>query len=177
MRYLAFILIVLASPRVLAADVWGNFDHADYEEPAGAGAWAELNPSDGVYGITTGSGTWLKGTPVIGEYFLSLYYNDLEEATYAAVGMMLRLMAHDGVAPFIGIGGSYNQSLDNNDENIVDEEALIKGESYWAGHAEAGVRFWFTRTFAEIGGRYSWTTSEIEESEFWTARIGYGWRL
>jgi hypothetical protein len=174
---------LLLCGRAMAQSIWDDdFDRESYEEPAGASFAFLLNPSDDIWGIGIGSGTWLVGTPVFGDYFVRLFYNGLEEATYSSLGMTLRLMPHWRVAPFAGFGGSYNYSMSQ--PEIDDREGAVVvqgqdysglGESYWGGHVEAGVRFWSSsrRKLFELMGRYTWSSNEGEK-DYWLVGIGTG---
>ena len=153
-------LCVLLSGPVLA------FDREDYEEEA-CGTFAFLfNTEDEVYGIGFGSGTWIKDSPVFGDYFISLFSNGIEDAFYTGLGMTIRIMPHWSVAPFVGGGGSYNFSWASDTDD--DEELEDRGASYWAGHAEAGVRVWTGGRLGliELLGRYTWSSLEGER-DYW----------
>ena len=163
--------------------VAGSFESDDYEEPAGASFAFLLNPDDQIYGIGGGSGLWLRGTPVFGDYFVSLFSSEIENAMYSGVGMTLRLMPHWRVAPFIGGGGSFNYSLSQGSttNNVTsptsteDEAWPDRGTSYWAGHAEAGVRMWFNNRLQllEFMLRYT-ATSHEGDRDYWLIGISTG---
>ena len=158
---------------------WDNFNREDYEEPAGGSFAILANPQDSIYGFTFGDGTWLKNTPVFGDYFLGLSSNGKEDAWYSNVGMTIRLMPHWRFAPFAGGGGSYNYSLSQTSRNTstLPEPGKFKdqGDSYWGGHAEAGFRICSPegRMLFEIMGRYTWTSLEGDRS-YWLAGISAG---
>lgn len=178
-RVLLFVwAALLAACPTLAYD-WDNYDVDDWEEDAGTSASIELNPADGIYGVSGGDGTWLTGTPVFGDFFITLFYNDIEEALYSGVGLTLRIMPHWEYAPFVGAGGSYNLSLarDDNEEPLLEEDEPDKGESYWGGHVEAGLRISGDVRFFELGGRYTSTSSDLEDADYWLGRISYGFRM
>lgn len=180
-------VLLLATPllgRPAAAQrLWDDdFDREDYEEPAGASFAFLLNPVDDIYGISIGSGTWLAGTPVFGDYFVRLFYNGLEEATYSSLGMTLRIMPHWRTAPFVGAGGSYNYSFTRAEANSRDatfvvqgEDANIAGDSYWGGHVEAGLRIRFASRLQllEFMGRYTWS-SNSGDRDYWLVGISTG---
>ncbi|NQU39703.1 MAG: hypothetical protein HQ523_07100 [Lentisphaerae bacterium] len=166
-----------------AQRLWDDdFDHEAYEEPAGATFAFLVGPSDDIYGISVGSGTWLADTPVFGDYFVSLFYNGLEEASYSSVGMTIRLLPHWRVAPFVGGGGSYNYSFNSVEDESADatfvvqgEEYSTLGESYWGGHVEAGVRVTFgsRRQLLEVMGRYTWSSNE-GDLDYWLVGVSTG---
>lgn len=163
------------------AGVAPAFDREDYEEEAGSGFRAVLNTSDDIYGAAIGSGTWLKGCPVLGDYFLGIFHNGIEDALYSNVGLTLRLMPRWTIAPFIGGGGSYNHSLSGGDKDEATpsaaavEEHLSRGGSYWGGHVEAGLRIWTDNQwrFIEISSSYTWS-SEDGDRDYWLAGICVG---
>jgi len=166
------LFLVFSLPRMAKSE----YNREDYEEPAGASVKLLLNPADGIYGMTTGEGTWLKGTPVFGDYEVSIFSNDIEESWYSGIGMTIRIMPHWRFAPFIGGGGSYNYSFSRREENLIfDQETPYAniGDSYWGGHSEAGFRFWTedrSKHF-EIAGRYIWTSLD---REYWLVTISTG---
>ncbi len=151
---------------------WSTYNVEDFEEPAGTIGCFEFNPADDIYGVSVGDGTWLTGTPVFGDFFLPVFYNGIEDAVYAGVGMTLRIMPHWKFAPFAGGGASYNLSLSGAEDSEFSENP--RGESYWGGHAEGGVRLQTSAGFCEILGRHTWSSSEIEDADYWTVRIGWG---
>ncbi len=165
------------------ADIWNDgYDREDYEEPAGASFAFLLNPSDDIWGMAIGSGTWLVDTPVFGDYFVRLFYNGLERTTYSGIGMTLRLMPHWRVAPFVGAGGSYNYAFNRAEANSSRGSFVVEGEdysgagsSYWGGHAEAGVRVWFGSRLQllEVMGRYTWSSNE-GDLDYWLLGISTG---
>jgi len=168
------------------ASIWDeDYDREDYEEPAGASFAFLINPSDNIWGIGVGSGTWLVNTPVFGDYFVRLMQNGLEETTYGGIGMTIRIMPHWTVAPFVGSGGSYNYSFDQTEEDSGDTSSVVQvgddsetGRSYWGGHAEAGIRVWYkSRTrLLELMGRYTWSSSE-GDMDYWLIGISTGGRM
>ncbi|TFH15382.1 MAG: hypothetical protein E4H02_07985 [Lentisphaerales bacterium] len=182
-------IVILLSGAVLrtyAVD-WDNFDPEDYEEPAGSTFAFLLNPEDGIYGLSVGSGTWLKNTPVFGDFAISLFHNDLEQALYSGIAMTIRAMPHWQYAPFVGCGGSFNYSFasgssDESSSGIPAETVVAASrrdsESYWAGHVEAGVRgrFGSRVQLVEVAGRYNWSSSG-DEFNYWLVALstGAGW--
>jgi hypothetical protein len=156
---------------------WSTYDVDDYEEDAGAAAAFEFNPADDIYGVTVSDGTWLTGAPILGDFFMTTFYNGIEDAGYAGAGLTLRLQPRWSVAPFAGGGGSYNLSYGGNDDDDLDtdDDEPEQGESYWAGHAEAGLRIRMEDDrYIELMGRYTWSSSDIEDPDYWLVRIGYG---
>jgi hypothetical protein len=149
---------------------WENYRVEDFEEPAGAHSLFESNPADGLYGVGLGDGTWLRGAPVLGDYFLSFFWNGKEDAVYAGVGMTLRLMPRASFAPFAGGGGSYNQVLASD----APADEVEQGRSYWGAHAEGGIRFRARGRWYEMLGRYVWSSSGIEAPDYWLIRLGCG---
>jgi hypothetical protein len=166
-----------------SADIWNDdYNREDYEEPAGASFAFLLNPSEDIWGIAIGSGTWLVNTPVFGDYFIRLFYNGLEETTYSGIGMTLRLMPHWRVAPFAGAGGSYNYALNRAEADSENGSLVVHGEdysgagtSYWGGHAEAGMRIWFNSRLQllEVMGRYTWSSNDGDR-DYWLIGISTG---
>jgi hypothetical protein len=169
------------------AAVWDDdFDREAWEEPAGASFSVLLNPSDDLYGIGFGAGVWLKGTPVFGDTFVHLFENGLEEAWYSALGMTLRLQPRWRLAPFAGVGGSYNLALDGSGGEAQGEGDLVvngqdlsaRGRSYWGGHVEAGLRLRLPPPvrLLEVCGRYTWSSNE-GDVDTWLLCIstGAGW--
>ncbi len=173
---------------VASARAW-ELDHEDYEEPAGASFAFLLNPADDIYGISLGSGVWLRDTPVFGDYFIRLFHSGIENMAYSGLGMTFRLMPHTRFAPFIGAGGSYNYALTQSTEpdsidvaqSRPDEPAdarvpVDQGESFWGGHAEAGARLWLSNRVGllEVFGRFTWTSFDAGDRDFWLIGISTG---
>jgi hypothetical protein len=162
---------------------WGmnllDFDGEDYEEPAGALAFFECNPVDSIYGLGYADQTWLKSTPILGDMFFTLFYNDLEEMVYGGLGMSLRLMPHWRVAPFAGVGGSFNLALagSESDGTTAAEDEPEPGQSYWAGHVEAGIQWEREEGVIEILARFVTTSSDVPETDYGLIRLGYGLRF
>jgi hypothetical protein len=156
------------------------YEREDYEEDAGATFAFLLNPEDGIYGASFGSGTWLKDTPVFGDYFVRIFWNGIEESTYSGMGMTLRIMPHWPVAPFVGGGGSYNLSLaQKSDEAAVDsrdpDDPPDKGESYWAGHGEAGLRINLTDRTIMLEAAVSQSFISLKgERDYWLLGLTFG---
>ncbi|MFH0878788.1 MAG: hypothetical protein V2A34_03660 [Lentisphaerota bacterium] len=165
------IIILSAALSQLALPCARALEGEDYEEDAGNGFNALINPADDIYGVSIEAGTWLKGTPVFGNLVFSGLYSDPQEAWYGGLGMIFRLMPHWTLAPFVGAGGSYNLSISSKSDDTLSD----KGDSFWAGHAEGGARYWFreNRVYMEALFRQTWTSLKYE-SDFWTAGIGYG---
>ena len=180
------VLLFGAAARTYAVD-WDNFDPEDYEEAAGGSFVFLLNPDDGIYGLAAGSGTWLKNTPVFGDFAISLFNNDLERSFYSGICMTIRVMPHWKHAPFVGCGGSFNYSFASGSsvesptgipaETVV-EASRRDPKSYWAGHVEAGVRVWFDSRvrLVEVAGRYNWSSSG-DAFNHWLIALstGVGW--
>lgn len=178
-RLLLVIVCMCVVGPVIAVD-WDNFKGEDYEEPAGGSFALLANPQDNIYGFSIGDGTWLKNTPVFGDYFLGFFNSKKEDAWYSDIGMTIRIMPHWQVAPFVGAGGSYNFSLSNlsGDKNsavLQPGEFKDQGDSFWGGHTEAGVRVWTSenRMLFELMGRYTWTSLEGDRN-FWLAGLSVG---
>jgi hypothetical protein len=175
--FLPLVACVFLDSSAMAVD-WENFKGEDYEEPAGGSVAVLLNPQDNIYGLAFGDGTWLKNTPVFGDFGLSMFSNGIEDSFYSGVSMTIRLMPHWRFAPFAGGGGSYNYSLSqSSEEDSTSETKEFKdqGDSYWGYHAEAGLR---VRTpqgimLFELMGRYVWTSLE-EDRNYWLAGISVG---
>jgi hypothetical protein len=150
----------------------------DYEEPAGASFAILVGPADEWYGISFGSGVWLKDSPVFGDYFVRLFHSGSTDTWYSGVGMTIRLMPRTVVAPFVGAGGSYNYAFSeastNETAQVVSEDA-DHDRSFWAGHVEAGCRVWIGVPWRllEVFGRQSWTSLDDTEST-WLIGISTG---
>ena len=152
-----FLMVLLTAP-VMAVD-WENFNREDYEEEAGSSFSIFAGPDREVYGAYWGFGTWLKHTPVFGDYNFSLFNHGEEHAFYTGVGLTIRIMPHWKVAPFVGGGGSYNYSFKDrypDPSGTNPDEPEDRGDSYWGWHAEGGIRFWFENRIQlfELMGRY-----------------------
>jgi hypothetical protein len=157
------------------------------EESAGGSFAFQFNPSDEVYGISFCSGSWIRNTPLFGDFFVTLFQNGIEDATYSGIGMTIRVMPHWKIAPFVGIGGSYNYSLseETEDEAIgetteTEEDALLnRGDSYWAWHGEGGVRLWTggALSLLEVSGRYTINTLEGGDRDYWFIGLSVGTAL
>ena len=179
MTKILFFVIALAIAAPIAAK---EFDVTAIEESAGGSGLFLLNPEDGIYGISMNRGTYIKNTPIFGDYFSTIMKNDKEDTTYAGLGMTIRIMPHWKFAPFFGIGASYNYSIGydvdepqfNDDGSPAPED---RGATYWGGHGEIGVRFEIPnkRRFIEILGRYNATDLDGDDRDYWYA--GIGWAL
>ena len=155
-----------------------EYNREDYEEPAGASFSLILNTEDEIYGIGMGDGTWLRNTPVFGDYQLSFFSHGAEDSWYSAVAMTLRIMPHWKLAPFVGGGGSYNYSFKRREENVLlyDQNTLDdRGDSYWASHAEAGFRLWTANRMRllELSARYTWSSLEGDR-DYWLIGVSTG---
>jgi len=165
-----------------------DLDGRLYEEPAGPSC-AFLASSDGdIYGMSFGEGTWIRGTPIFGDFALSLFQNGKEDALFAGISMTVRIMPHWRLAPFVGGGGSFNYALSSARasgssasipaEVIVENATSGSVDAYWGGHVECGARLWFDSgiNLIEAFGRYTWS-SVGEESNYLLIGIstGLGW--
>jgi len=179
-------LFLLCAVPAAKARLWGDWGEwedewrrEDYEEAAGGSFSFLLNPQDGIYGIGFGDGTWLKGAPVFGDYFLTAFRNDIEDAVYSNVGLTIRLMPRWTFAPFVGAGGSYNFSLSNKSEDDFEpqdpDELPDRGESYWGGHVEGGFRLWTGGKLQLFELMYRQTWSSLDgERNYWLVGISTG---
>lgn len=150
---------------------------ADYEEAAGFSLLGFRDPSGEVYGGGFESGVWLRGTPVFSEIFGHWFANTLQDANYYGIGITVRMMARTAIAPFVGVGGSYNGLTSRRNE----VPALLRppDNSYWAGHGEAGLRLWLgpgRAYFVEGTYREHWTESGSAFDFGWIA-LEYGQRF
>jgi hypothetical protein len=177
-RYLVYVAAWLAAAGLCqATDLWNDED-TEKEEYAGAVLTVIANPVDSIYGVNGGWGMWIKNSPVFGDYFLGVFHNGIEDATYANFGMTVRVLPHWIVAPFVGVGGTFDLSIDSAGGHAPITAALgkDKGDSYWAGHAETGLRVsprsW--HSFFEGFGRYNWTTSDTKDSDYWIVGLTWG---
>jgi len=179
MKMKSLLVVVAVCAMAHQALAW---DPETDEESAGASFAFQFNPSDEVYGIGFGEGAWIRDTPVFGDFFLALFENGIEDTTYSGVGMTLRIMPHWTVAPFAGVGGSYNYSLSQKEETTSEppppeEGALLnQGESYWAWHGETGLRIWTGGVIGllEVSGRYVMNTLEGGDRDYWLISISVG---
>lgn len=166
----------------LALSPASAFEREDYEEEAGGTFLLVCNPTNDIYGFGFGSGTWLKNTPVFGDFALTLFSHGTEDSWYSAATMSLRVMPHWRVAPFAGGGGSYNYSLSGSSEEenrtLEPGEPVDRGASYWGGHAEAGVRISPVKGIGllELMGRYVWTSLEGDRN-YWLIGVSVGMGL
>lgn len=154
-----------------------EYSVTDYEEPGGF-SLALVRSLDGeVYGGGLESGVWWRGTPVFGEIFGHWLSNKLQGGNYYSIGMNLRLMPHARLAPFAGVGGSYNGLVSEHRSTAWLDESFRPADSrYWNGFAEAGVRYWLRpgRTFFfEAGYRRHWTDTGTDFDYDWIS-IEYG---
>ena len=155
-----------------------EYDREDYEEPAGTSFSLFFNTEDDIYGISVGDGTWLKNTPIFGDYQIALFQNGAEDALYSGMAMTIRIMPHWRFAPFVGGGGSYNYSFKDREENLFlyeENTETDQGDSYWGSHCEAGFRFWTKNKLKmiELSGRYTWS-SLSGERDYWLVGITTG---
>lgn len=170
----------LGASGLLAGSIWDDdYKREDYEEDAGASFMLVMNPADKVYGMCFGSGTWLKNTPVFGDYGLDVLWNGIEDEWYAGVAMTMRLMPHWRAAPFAGLGGSYHYSAASGGTNTSQRaagEPEDRGNSYWAWHVEAGIRFWMDNRvrIVELLGRYVMTNLDGDDRDYWIAGLATG---
>jgi hypothetical protein len=172
-----FVCTMLMLAGAARADIFDyDFRGEDLEEPGGAGYAFIMSPGDGIYGLNTGWGVWIKNTPVFGDYFVSFFENGIEDAFYTGFGLTIRLMPHWRVAPFAGAGGSYNRSWATQTDTVEPPgQPADRGESYAAGHVEAGVRVALPNRArrVEISGRYTWTSLEGNRN-YWLVGLGVG---
>jgi hypothetical protein len=108
-------------------------------------------------------------TPILGEVFGHWFDNDFQRAEYYSLGATFRLMPEALVAPFVGVGGSYNRRLSIN-EVIPLSDARPPDSHYWQGHAEAGLS-------VRLGARSIWML-EATYRYHWTETGGdfnYEW--
>jgi hypothetical protein len=163
---------VIASLWVTAANASFPEDESK-EEPAGGSCMALMNPGESIYGLSVGFGLWVKNTPIFGDYFLRLTSSRLEDAWYLGGGLTVRALPHGRVAPFIGAGGSYDRSISGPSDD--DDELDDRGDSYWGGHVEGGVRVWTGGRYrlVEILLRHTWS-SLGEDHNYWLLGVGMG---
>jgi len=167
--------LVAAWLPVAAVAGW-DFDREAYEEPDVATFAVLLNPDAAIYGIGFGHGTWLRGTPIIGDYFVRIFHSGIEDAWYSGLGMTLRVMPRAAVAPFVGTGGSYNYSLSQPERSAEGLAWRDQGRSYWGGHVESGLRVRLNHPVGllEVFGRYTWTSFSESERDYWLVGISTG---
>lgn len=167
---------------VCVADFSIGFEPEDYEVPAGSSFSVLINPEDSIYGISYDTATRIKGTPVVGNYFIATFQNGIADSLYSGIGMTIRLLPEWRVKPIIGAGGSYNycwSSSGKGSEMVGIPAPLMDdgsgSQSYWAAHVEAGFRIQVTpqKRFLEVTGRYAWNLSE-DDSDYWLLVIATG---
>ena len=176
MRGLRILIVTIVAVSLASqASAW---DPEYDEEPGGASFNFQFNPSDEIYGISFGDGSWIRDTPIFGDYFLTVFQNGIEDATYSGVGMTIRLMPHWVLAPFVGVGGSYNYSLSggSDDQAALAEAGVLEdlGDSYWGWHGEAGFRVATDGALGmfELSARYTANTLDGDDRDYWFAGIG-----
>lgn len=159
-----------------------GFDREDHEVAAGSSFSVLLNPTDKVYGVAFETATRLKGTPVVGNYFVSMFQNSIEDSLYSGLGMTIRLLPEWRFQPIIGGGGSFNYcwSAAGGGSEIVGIPSQVMSdvpdrESYFAAHVEAGIRVRITpqMRFVEVTGRYTWNLSD-DGSDYWLLVLSTG---
>ena len=178
--WFAFVLLPLLALMQIAW-AWSEFRGEDYEEPAGVTIDTILNPADDIYGVGGGWGLWLVNTPIEGDYFVHLFWNGIEDASYGGFGLTLRLMPHWRWAPFVGAGGSYNWSFtESSDDGVLadtssSDELTSRGAAYWGGHIETGLRVSLESTphLVEVLGRYTWSSLEGDR-DYWLIGLRTG---
>lgn len=176
--------LLLGLALVLTACSAQAWDPETDEESAGGSFAFQFNPSDEVYGLSLCEGTWIRDTPVFGDFFVTLFQNGIEDSSYSGIGITVRVMPHWTVAPFVGAGGSYNYSLSQqSDDEPTGEDPppeegnlLNQGDSYWAWHGEAGLRIWTGGAIGllEVSGRYIMNTLEGGDRDYWFIGISTG---
>ncbi len=161
---------------LLAALPGAAFERERYEEPGDHSVAVLLNPEDSIYGLSLGQGTWLTGTPVFGDYFMRIFSNGIEDAWYSGLGMTLRIMPRWRMAPFAGVGGSYNYSLSQPQPTVGEREWEDQGRSYWGGHAEVGIRITLDHPIGllELFGRHTWTSFSESDRDYWLLGLSTG---
>ena len=171
------LLLLLGTPSLIAADLpWREKTRVQNLEEE-AGGQASLMGGGHVFGVTFGSGTRLKNLPVLGDYEGGAFYNADEEGLYASLGMTVRLMPRWRIAPFVGIGGSYNQSMSGETTEMENGREITRGASYLAGIAEAGFRATYPDRFLDFSLRYALPDLDADDAEYAYLRMSYGFPL
>jgi len=182
---MVLVLLGLIAQCVYGFDSDWDFNGTAYEEPAGSSCALLGSPDGDVYGLSFGDGTWIRDTPIFGDFGLSLFENRKEDAVFGGVSMTLRIMPHWKLAPFVGAGGSFNYALTSGNasgssssipaETIAEKAASGSAESYWGGHVEGGARLWIDSgiRLIEVFGRYTWS-SIGQDSNYWLIGISTG---
>ncbi|OQA25849.1 MAG: hypothetical protein BWY59_01614 [Verrucomicrobia bacterium ADurb.Bin345] len=149
------------------------FDPEDYEEPGGTSVTLRMSPTDKIYGISFEDGTWLVGTPLMGQFFVSLYRSGEVDSFFGSVGMTFRLIPRWRVAPFIGGGGGYNWAFKGVGNEQTGGEPTAK--SHWSSHGEGGVRVWSASRgqFLELSGRGT-RNMDDQRLNYWSVALSYG---
>jgi hypothetical protein len=182
MKIIAMIAVFLwfSAPGLLAGSIWDDdYRREDYEEDAGSTFMLQFNPADKVYGMCFGAGTWLKNTPIFGDYGIDVLRNGIEEQWYGGVAMTMRLMPHWTAAPFVGVGGSYHYAGTGAQTNAppgAAAEPEDRAASYWAWHVEGGIRFWMPNRvrLVELMCRYVMTSLSGDDRDYWIAGFATG---
>ncbi len=171
------ILMVTLCATLTAQAEWSRVGNEKIEESAGGGGLFEINPADNIYGAYYSDSTRLIHAPIAGNLEVGFLYNGIEEALYGSAGMTFRLIPRTPIAPFIGGGGNYNLSIIRYGGWVMTEsgQRVEQGDSYWSMFAEAGIRFQaIHHTYWEVGARYAWTDSDLDDADYWSGRLGYG---
>jgi hypothetical protein len=164
--------VVAGGLAVLLASQGLSYEREDLEEPDGYTSHILFNSEDDIYGLGSGHATWIKNLPIYGNYFIEFFHNGIEEATYGAMGLTIRLMPRWQLAPFVGVGGSYNHSFSGSRTSET-LELQDQGDSYYAGYAAGGLRWLINdrRGYLELFGRQV-SSSLSGDRDYWVAGLG-----
>ena len=87
------------------------------------------------------------------------------------------------MAPFVGAGGSYNFSFSSETDTDIQDDVLSmeaddvtdRRDSYWGGHAEAGLRIWFNQRSSLFEMLVRQTITSLEgDRDYWLFGISTG---
>jgi hypothetical protein len=174
MKRTFFLIVAILHSHLACADLpWRQPTGREAkEEPAGSYVSVLAGPRIG--GVSVGSGTWLRDTWILGDYEASTYWQSEEEALFASLGLILRVMPRTDVAPFLGFGGAYNQTISGQESGLEDGVEITRGRSHFSVITEAGVRIARDVGFWELSVRYAMLNVEAEGSDHLYGRIAYG---
>lgn len=170
-RYLWLVLLL----GMISIPARADFDAELYEEEAGLLFAVHVNPGDEIYGAEFADGTWLVNTPIFGALVVNAFANGRDDASHCGVGMIFRIMPHTDIAPFVGAGLTYNVLFTDDEEELDTSDEEESDDSFWGGHAEAGLRIWTSgrEQFFEAFARQTWNL-DIEDADYWTGGVAFG---
>ena len=175
MRYGGWRAMLAAAVLAFAVCRAYGYEAADHEEPGGQSISLAYGPAEDVRAFGFGAGTWLRNTPVLGDYAATFFTTGWSEGFWGGVGMTLRVMPHSVYAPFLGVGGSYNHAFGEQQDKESDDGRSVASE-FWAGHVEGGIKFRIPHVagFFELALRETWTSADGRDYLLCVLRMGQG---